>query len=315
MNALFNGSNEALAAHLLSRQDLDRETLDSLRAELGATKNPDEDAIMTPLIAVFVFATAHLVGSSVFWALTRGIIVCLPRLAPKYRHTLALWALALSAVIGFAGFMPALPAMSYFELPLSAPPASASGLMALLALVWGVGSLWFAIKLSRSINLMGHILSSARPLQRPKNAIWLARALGLKLTNQITSPQVAGLTKSVVLVPEEMEAELDDESVRGLIEHECAHIERGDLRVALAQKILLALFWWSPAMRALNAELDLQREMACDDIASERHGNARAYASSILDVADRVLGSEPRGFLCCRCRRAVQSCSTDATPD
>jgi bla regulator protein BlaR1 len=95
-----------------------------------------------------------------------------------------------------------------------------------------------------------------------------ARALGLRhcppllLSDAITSPQVTGLWRPVVLFPS-THALNDDESAMALA-HELAHIRRGDLWLGWVPAIAQRLFFFHPLVHWAMREYALNREAACD---------------------------------------------------
>jgi bla regulator protein blaR1 len=95
-----------------------------------------------------------------------------------------------------------------------------------------------------------------------------ARALGLhrhpelRLSDAITSPQVTGLWRPVVLFPA-AHALSDDETAMALA-HELAHIRRGDLWLGWVPAIAQRLFFFHPLVHWAMREYALNREAACD---------------------------------------------------
>lgn len=237
--------------------------------------------------ALVILVLVHLLASLVSFALYRIITAVLPDLAPRSRHDLAFTALIAASLA---------PVLNVFtggliNLPAGDPQLDSGALgVAAMALVaaWFIGAVYLSARLALALVAARGLVARSRKMDRPDAAIWLARALGLKLSDEIETPQLAGLPDPVVLVPCGMEEQLGDDAVRGLIEHEYAHLERGDLWFALVQRLIVCVFWWNPLMQKVAGEIDLQREMACDDMAVSRFGNAHGYASSILDLADRV---------------------------
>ena len=63
--------------------------------------------------------------------------------------------------------------------------------------------------------------------------------------------------------------------------HEAAHLARWDDYGLLAQRFIEALFPWHPVVRWITRQMDLEREVACDDFVVEATGQARQYASCL----------------------------------
>ena len=73
---------------------------------------------------------------------------------------------------------------------------------------------------------------------------------------------------------------------RAVLEHEIAHITRGDLWVNFAQRLILALLWWCVPLYWLNTQIGIEREKLCDDIAARKTGTGKALARALLDLAE-----------------------------
>jgi hypothetical protein len=71
--------------------------------------------------------------------------------------------------------------------------------------------------------------------------------------------------------------------------HELAHLGRGDDWTNLFEKLLKSFFFFHPAFYWIEARLALEREMACDELVLERTRNPRAYARSLVSLAERRL--------------------------
>jgi len=234
------------------------------------------------------FVLTHLAASVFLLTILLTIYWCLPRISPAQRYAVTLTGFVAAALVPFSIFFTSTPiSVSTPDVLISLQLPTLAAL-AVGALVWGAGLAWNSFRLFVSLVRMGALVSDAQPLTDRHDRPWLVRALDLRTSDQINSPLVAGLIDPIVLVPRTMEAKLNDPVTRGLIEHECAHIERRDLWVSLIQRLALAVYWWSPAMSWMSSRLDDEREMACDDVAARRLGDPHSYASSILDVADQV---------------------------
>jgi bla regulator protein blaR1 len=115
------------------------------------------------------------------------------------------------------------------------------------------------------------LLRHAKPIQDEslrRLGTQQARALGLRhcpqllLSDAITSPQVTGMWRPVVLFPSNHSLN-DDESSMALA-HELAHIRRGDLWLGWVPAIAQRLFFFHPLVHWAMCEYALNREAACD---------------------------------------------------
>jgi bla regulator protein blaR1 len=115
------------------------------------------------------------------------------------------------------------------------------------------------------------LLRHAKPIQDEslrRLCAQQAQALGLRhcpqllLSDAITSPQVTGMWRPVVLFPSSHSLN-DDESSMALA-HELAHIRRGDLWLGWVPAIAQRLFFFHPLVHWAMREYALNREAACD---------------------------------------------------
>ncbi len=109
------------------------------------------------------------------------------------------------------------------------------------------------------------------------------------VSDKIEGPMAVGLLTPYVMLPGKLIHTLSTEQLRHVLAHELAHIKRGDLLCAFAQRILLAVYWWSPFMHMACNNLRTEREMACDDRAVRMAGCSKNYATSLLDSAESLI--------------------------
>jgi hypothetical protein len=95
----------------------------------------------------------------------------------------------------------------------------------------------------------------------------------------------AGLFRPAIILPASLA--LQSPGMLGLLEHEHAHIRRHDMLAALIQRLVLALLWWSPALYWISRRMDEEREIACDEAAVGRTGDACSLARSLTGEAER----------------------------
>lgn len=170
------------------------------------------------------------------------------------------------------------------------PSSSAAMVMTALASVWIAGALWSLMRLLQGWRLartmrcnaqhapqLEHLLGSALPPDTP-----------IALCASATCPMVVGLTRPCILVPTALASAAAPAVMRDLLLHEVAHLQRHDLWASTLQRVVLALYWWSPCMKLLGTQLDLAREMACDAQAARCTGSSSLYARSLLDGASRL---------------------------
>ncbi len=97
-------------------------------------------------------------------------------------------------------------------------------------------------------------------------------------------PMTFGVLKPVVFMPADA-AEWSDERRRLVLQHELAHIERGDSATHLMARCALSLLWWHPLAWKAWREFLKERESAADDLVLSAGARASDYASLLLDIA------------------------------
>ena len=110
----------------------------------------------------------------------------------------------------------------------------------------------------------------------------LPHGVSVRVSDDITSPMVIGLIRPCVLLPRDLFNDASPDTLAHVLNHELAHVQRGDLWVAWMQALSSAVYWWSPLLRLISARLDINREMACDERASIQSGSAIGYANALL---------------------------------
>jgi hypothetical protein len=119
-------------------------------------------------------------------------------------------------------------------------------------------------------------------------------AIEIAVSEDALSPMAVGFDRARIILPAALAETADDERLQHILAHERAHIERGDLAFLLAERLMLAFFWWSPWLRFALARLRADREEACDDRAANAAGDANAYAQALLDSAAELISSKGR---------------------
>jgi len=182
-----------------------------------------------------------------------------------------------------------------------APPAVAQTFswwgvaFAVWAAVAGALAIRFAVRQGRTIALVRR----ARPLEvdelspspfQLRKVAGLRRRVRFLATTEVDVPAAGGLFRSYVLVPEGLMAELSLEQRRFVLLHELAHIRRGDLWVALFQRLVGIAFFFHPLVWWANRIIDEQREFACDDAALAACGGRKACGEGFLSVVEWAQG-------------------------
>jgi hypothetical protein len=96
----------------------------------------------------------------------------------------------------------------------------------------------------------------------------------------------AGLSRPVILLPCRLVEELSTEELDQVGLHEVAHLARWDDWTNFAQKLFEAVFFFHPAVHGIGRQLDLEREIACDDWVIFRTGKPKPYAACLTRLVE-----------------------------
>lgn len=249
-----------------------------------------------------------------------GALMILDRVLPvryfKERHDLALAALFLTPVVFLIALLPASAEVQPVQLPLALETATAasalqtlapealmdegvtrqsfdlasmiSGLSFIAVTVWMMGIVLKLAGLASDLRALKRLTSHAEPVSAPRG--FTSMQMRLAVSDQVISPMVAGFFRPLALIPTGF---VFDAAGRAVLEHEIAHIRRADALTALAQRLVLILFWWAPGVYGLNQIISRSREALCDEEAAVITGQPHDLAHALLDAAARTVTARP----------------------
>ncbi|MEE2566371.1 ankyrin repeat domain-containing protein [Hyphobacterium marinum] len=159
-----------------------------------------------------------------------------------------------------------------------------------LLAVFAAGIAIQLVRLGVNVIAAERLRRKARPAPLAEPLVHRFSGIDVRESTDVMGPMVVGLLGSSVILPAGYAGGRDVEELAGLLEHERAHVERRDPALAFLQKLILAIYWWSPAMHWIGLQIDREREMACDAIAAQRTGDARGFARVLAAEAEaRIL--------------------------
>jgi beta-lactamase regulating signal transducer with metallopeptidase domain len=175
----------------------------------------------------------------------------------------------------------------------SLPPRLAYWLRPLLpwlVLAWAIGCAACCIQLGAEWWEVSRLLRAHwTPLPAEAQAAferlctrWFGRRnLLAVVSNLVDVPAVVGWWKPVILIPTSALVGLSALQIEALLAHELAHVRRRDGWVNLLQAVSEVIFYFHPAIRAINRCIRFEREQACDDAAVAVTDDALGYARAL----------------------------------
>jgi bla regulator protein blaR1 len=143
---------------------------------------------------------------------------------------------------------------------------------AILLGLWACGVMLAVARGVRSWRFTTGLIARSEPApeEAARIATEVAATLGLRRTpsirisEEVSTPLVAGALRPVVVVPEDRFAALSPDEQRMALCHELAHVKRGDLWLGCVPALAERVFFFHPLVRLAAREYALCREAACD---------------------------------------------------
>jgi beta-lactamase regulating signal transducer with metallopeptidase domain len=124
-------------------------------------------------------------------------------------------------------------------------------------------------------------------LQNTLRELHSTRGLQISVSEELRVPAAIGFFNPLVILPSWVLQDLPASQLSLVLLHELAHVSRWDDWTNLLQKVIQAILFFHPAVWWIEKKISLEREMACDDVVLAHTENPRAYAESLLSVAER----------------------------
>src|SRR5450755_1337169 len=165
-----------------------------------------------------------------------------------------------------------------------------------LFLAWIVGAVFGLLRVGFSLYRLQRLRSNCIPIdvsqlspgtQASLNEIAAHRSVALCSTDSVRVPAALGYFRPIVVFPAWALQEIPAAELEAILLHELAHLRRWDDWTNLAQKIVEAIFFFHPAVWFIEGRLSIEREMACDDAVLAANFSPRAYAESLLALAEK----------------------------
>jgi uncharacterized protein YjbI with pentapeptide repeats/beta-lactamase regulating signal transducer with metallopeptidase domain len=159
---------------------------------------------------------------------------------------------------------------------------------------WGVAALVLLVRLGVNLWRLEHLKRDALPLPvdyRERLAQWSAaekgeREVRLCVCDRIDVPVAVGLFDSMILIPQHLLETLSSDEIDQIMLHELGHLRRADDWTNGLQRVVQALFFFNPAILYIAQQLDLEREVACDDWVVHQTKSVRPYATCLTKMAE-----------------------------
>jgi beta-lactamase regulating signal transducer with metallopeptidase domain len=169
------------------------------------------------------------------------------------------------------------------------------------AIVLGLWALWLGIygtRLATAMLALRRAKACSRPfpatvelrLRHWQHVRQQGRHASLFVSDRVRAAAVLGCGSPVIAVAPALVQHLDPDELDRVIVHEWAHVQRRDDLANGVQLIARLIAGWHPAVWWIDRRLQVERELACDEMTVAVTGSAKSYAACLVKVADLPLG-------------------------
>lgn len=193
-----------------------------------------------------------------------------------------------------------------FQIP-GGMKASAPQTMNILVAIWiGVAALfllrwWMTTQRLISTAMRTAVPPSARAvraLDDVRHRLGLQRSIDLISSPTCEAPAVVRVLRPVIILPADGCETLDDEELRSLLCHECAHVARHDNLLGVAEAVVCSLFWFNPLVWLAHRRIAAAREAACDERVADAALPAETYVSALAKICRSVVAPRISAVSC-----------------
>jgi len=278
------------------------------------------NAMLPSFVSNLGWALIHFVWQGTLVGIATAIaLIALRNSRPQARYAVCCVALALCLALPVIGVWRGMDAhAAVADMPVTAAPAmlvaapvslpghaavarsaswrsSLQGQLPSIVALWSIGAGLLALRMALGMMWVGRIGRSRtnsihprwqRRLDRLAERMDIARAVRLRVADDLSSPVAAGCWKPMVLVPAALIANMPLDLLEALLAHELAHIRRHDYLVNLVQSAIESLLFYHPVVWWLSKRMRIEREQIADDIAARALGEPHRLALALheLDV-------------------------------
>lgn len=115
--------------------------------------------------------------------------------------------------------------------------------------------------------------------------IGITKHIELRISLTAITPCVMGYVKPVVLLPFQLLLSMNQQQIEAILLHELAHVQRQDYLFGIIQLLVKSLFFFNPFLHWLSAQMDREREHACDDLAVTINQDPLLFANTLKELA------------------------------
>lgn len=112
----------------------------------------------------------------------------------------------------------------------------------------------------------------------------------VRISDRVISPVLVGVIKPIILLPVAATG-WDEQTFRFVLLHEFAHVRRFDNLVNFGQRLIEILLFFQPAVWLVSHWVRCEREVCCDRFVVRQTNRPKAYAQTLLQLAQHKVVS------------------------
>lgn len=119
----------------------------------------------------------------------------------------------------------------------------------------------------------------------------------LGCSTTVLTPVTLGARNPLIVLPEGLYSEAREETLLSVLGHEMAHVARRDFALNLVCELVRLPISFHPCTHLIKRQIDRARELACDELVTERLLAPEAYARSLMRVATASIQPVSQEFM------------------
>ena len=159
--------------------------------------------------------------------------------------------------------------------------------------VWLLGAVALLLRFAGGMVRLRRVVQRAAPMEV---ADWIGATVidgvrpALRMSDEVDMPFAAGLFRPTIVLPV-ASGNWSPQRRAAVLQHELAHLSRGDLLMNALSHIARALHWFNPLAWYAVHRLRIESERACDDAVLRKGARASDYAEDLLSIAGAGAGA------------------------
>lgn len=186
----------------------------------------------------------------------------------------------------------------------NAPGSPYAGISGWAVCIWAMGVLLLSLRTVVGWIGIQNLRNTAVPagsaldglLTRLQSRLRVSAPVRLYTSAIVRVPTVFGYLRPCILLPISALTGLSQLQIEALLAHELAHIRRHDYVINALQTLVETLLFYHPAVWWVGAQMRIEREHCCDDIAVSACGSAFHYATALAEM-EQIRGRIPEPAL------------------